>query len=150
MRCPYCNHPETRVIDSRLNREANTVRRRRECEGCNQRFTTFERVEEQFPVVIKRDKRREPYLRDKIIRGIQIACQKRPVSIYQIEDLVNRIEENIRSSGKKEIESILIGELVMERLKVLDKVAYVRFASVYKNFEDIDEFKTEVDTLKDE
>ena len=150
MKCPYCNHSETRVVDSRLSRGSNSIRRRRECENCSRRFTTYERIEEQLPLVKKRDRRREPYSREKVIRGIKIACQKRPVSIYDIEAVAERIEQKLRALGEKEIESREIGMCVMEELKKLDKVAYVRFASVYKNFEDIDEFRAEVETLKDE
>lgn len=140
MKCPYCNTPETKVIDSRLNQTADMTRRRRECNECGGRFTTYERIEEVMPNVIKKDGRREPFNRDKILSGIQKACQKRPITTQQIEASVHDIEKIIQSYGLKEIPSNSIGEMVMAALHKLDKVAYVRFASVYREFKDVEEF----------
>jgi transcriptional repressor NrdR len=144
MRCPYCSVVETKVIDSRLNQNGDITRRRRECPNCEGRFTTYERVEEVMPAVIKKDGRREPFTRGKVLDGIQKSCQKRPVTIHQIEDVVVRIERRIQSYGLKEIPSRTIGQMVMQELHKLDKVAYVRFASVYRDFHDVDEFVAEL------
>jgi transcriptional repressor NrdR len=140
MKCPYCSIPETKVIDSRLNQTADMTRRRRECLECGGRFTTYERIEEVMPNVIKKDGRREPFSRDKILSGIQKSCQKRPVTTSQIESAVTQIEKRIQSYGLKEIPSSSIGEMLMSALHQLDKVAYVRFASVYREFRDVQEF----------
>jgi transcriptional repressor NrdR len=144
MNCPFCTHADTRVVDSRLGREGNNIRRRRECEKCNKRFTTYERVEEMLPLVVKKDGRREPFDRQKIVAGMQRACEKRPVSIGVIEQFVDRFEQSLQESGEKEIPSTRIGEAVMTALHEIDQVAYVRFASVYREFRDINEFMSEL------
>jgi len=135
---------ETKVIDSRLNQSGDITRRRRECPNCDGRFTTYERVEEVMPVVIKKDGRREPFNRAKVLEGIQKSCQKRPVAMLQVEDSVIRIEKRIQAYGLKEIPSRTIGQMVMQELHKLDKVAYVRFASVYRDFRDVEEFVAEL------
>jgi transcriptional repressor NrdR len=147
MKCPFCGFADTKVIDSRLGKEGNNIRRRRECIDCERRFTTYERIEETLPLVIKKDGRREPFDRLKIIAGMQRACEKRPVSIAVIEKMVDRLELSLQESGEKEIESSRIGEAVMEALHGLDEVAYVRFASVYRQFKDINEFMSELKDL---
>lgn len=147
MKCPYCSFNDTRVIDSRLGKEGNNIRRRRECIQCDRRFTTYERVEEVLPLVIKKDGRREPFDRTKIIAGIQRACEKRPVSIDTIEKFVDRLELELQESGEKEFPSARIGEMVMAALHRIDEVAYVRFASVYRQFKDINEFMSELKDL---
>jgi transcriptional repressor NrdR len=144
MKCPFCTHEDTRVVDSRLGKEGNNIRRRRECVECERRFTTYERVEETLPLVIKKDGRREAFERQKIISGIQRACEKRPVSIATIEKVVDQMEISLQESGEKEIDSSRIGEAIMEALQALDEVAYVRFASVYRQFRDINEFMSEL------
>jgi transcriptional repressor NrdR len=144
MKCPFCTHDDTRVVDSRLGKEGNNIRRRRECIDCERRFTTYERVEETLPLVIKKDGRREIFDRQKIISGIQRACEKRPVSIATIEKVVDQMEVKLQESGEKEIEASRIGEAIMEALQSLDEVAYVRFASVYRQFRDINEFMSEL------
>jgi len=144
MNCPFCSHSETRVVDSRLGREGNNIRRRRECEHCIKRFTTYERVEEMLPLVVKKDGRRETFDRQKIVAGMQRACEKRPVSIAAIEQIVDRFEQSLQESGEKEIPSARIGEAVMAALHEIDQVAYVRFASVYREFRDINEFMAEL------
>jgi transcriptional repressor NrdR len=140
MKCPYCSTPETKVIDSRLNQTADMTRRRRECLECGGRFTTYERIEEVMPNVIKKDARRETFNREKILSGMVKSCQKRPVTTAQIEAAVTAIEKTIQSYGLKEIPSNSIGEMLMSALHKLDKVAYVRFASVYREFRDVEEF----------
>jgi len=149
MRCPYCGHDDTRVLDSRPTEEGAAVRRRRECTQCGERFTTYEKVETTPFVVVKRDGRREAFDRDKIIRGVLVACEKRPVSLDQIEELVSGVEKELRSRYERELGSNEIGELVMERLRDLDDVAYVRFASVYRQFKDLQTFRQELDRLLD-
>ena len=144
MRCPFCSAEELKVIDSRPNVDNNTIRRRRECIDCGSRFTTYERIEDVSLMVVKKDATREEFNRNKITRGIVRACEKRPVSAQQIEDVVTRIEQKLANQMKKEISSQEIGELVMDELKKLDEVAYVRFASVYKSFRDIDTFVIEL------
>jgi transcriptional repressor NrdR len=144
MKCPFCTHDDTRVVDSRLGKEGNNIRRRRECIECERRFTTYERVEETLPLVIKKDGRREVFDRQKIISGIQRACEKRPVSIATIEKVVDQMEVKLQESGEKEIDASRIGEEIMEALQSLDEVAYVRFASVYRQFRDINEFMSEL------
>lgn len=144
MKCPYCSSPNTKVIDSRLNQTEDITRRRRECLRCDGRFTTYERVEVVMPVVIKKDGRREPYDREKLMNGIQKACQKRPIQMQQIEAAVNEIERRIQGFGLKEVPGRTIGQMVMVHLHKLDKVAYIRFASVYREFRDVDEFVAEL------
>lgn len=140
MKCPFCSTPETKVVDSRLNQPGDLIRRRRQCVRCEGRFTTYERVEEVMPVIIKKDGRREAYSREKILGGLQKACQKRTVPVQKIEEAVSRIERQIQSVGLKEIPSRAIGKMVMAELQPLDQVAYVRFASVYRDFTDLNEF----------
>jgi len=146
MKCPFCTDFDNKVVDSRLSGESDVIRRRRECLGCGRRFTTYERVEDILPMVIKKDDRREPFDRNKILSGIQTACQKRPVPVAVMEEIVERIEKSVQEKGDKEIDSSTIGETVMLELNDLDEVAYVRFASVYRSFKDINEF---MDELKD-
>lgn len=147
MRCPYCHGTEDRVVDSRTSREGRAVRRRRECLSCGRRFTTYEYVEERSLQVVKRDGSLEPYDRRKLLRSIRLPCAKRAISMAEIEAMVDEIEDELSRRGQDEVESRVIGELVMERLKRLDHVAYVRFASVYRNFQDIDEFVEELREL---
>lgn len=144
MRCPACRYNGTKVIDSRPVDEARTIRRRRECEECGYRFTTFERVEESPLIVIKKDGTREEFNRDKILRGLIRACEKRPVSLQQLEEITNEIEKEVRNIGISEIKSETIGEMVMDKLAKVDDVAYVRFASVYRQFKDINVFIEEL------
>jgi len=148
MRCPACGRPDSRVLDSRPVQEQRTIRRRRECEACGSRFTTYERVEEPPLVVVKKDRRREAFDTQKIIRGLVRACERRPVTMNQIQDLASQVEREIRRRGHDEIPSRTIGELVMDKLKALDEVAYVRFASVYRQFTDLEEFGREVERLR--
>lgn len=147
MKCPFCHETENRVIDSRLSKDANMIRRRRECMKCNRRFTTYERVEETMPLVVKKDGRRESYDRIKIVNGLKRACEKRPVSINTIEAIADRIERGLQERGDKEIPSSAIGEAAMRELHDIDQVAYVRFASVYRSFKDINEFMVELEEL---
>ena len=147
MKCPFCQHPESKVIDSRLSNEGDLTRRRRECEKCAKRFTTYERVEEILPMIVKKDGRRDPFDRMKLLHGIQASCEKRPVSVDAINKLVDEIENALQEKGEREISSVEVGELVMKRLKKLDEVAYVRFASVYRSFKDINEFIDEVERV---
>lgn len=147
MRCPYCGHPEDRVVDSREAQEGQATRRRRECLGCARRFTTYERIEDVLPQVVKKDGRREAFDRTKIVDGVGIACQKRPVSAEQIEALVSAVERQVQELGEREIRTSAIGEAVMHRLRKLDEVAYVRFASVYRAFRDVGEFMSELEAL---
>jgi transcriptional repressor NrdR len=150
MRCPFCKRDDSKVLDSRESAEGTVTRRRRECLGCHKRFTTYERVEELMPLVVKKDARREPYDREKLISGLQKAVEKRPVSMAQLEALVAEVEARILERGEKEVPSSLIGEEVMGRLRALDQVAYVRFASVYRSFRDIEEFMDELKGLLDD
>ncbi|MBW2027666.1 MAG: transcriptional repressor NrdR [Deltaproteobacteria bacterium] len=147
MRCPYCTKKDNKVIDSRLSKDGRTIRRRRECIDCGRRFTTYEKLEEVLPMVVKRDGRREPFNREKIIEGIKKACQKRPISITQIEEFVDSLELFFQELGKKEVDSVEIGEKVINSLKEWDEVAYVRFASVYRQFKDINEFMAELEEM---
>ena len=147
MKCPFCHETDNRVIDSRLSKDSNMIRRRRECSKCSRRFTTYERVEEMMPLVVKKDGRRETYERIKIINGLKRACEKRPVSINTIEAIADRIERNLQERGEKEIPSSVIGEATMRELHDTDEVAYVRFASVYRSFKDINEFMVELEEL---
>lgn len=144
MKCPYCNSLEDKVIDSRISRDGETIRRRRECLSCQKRFTTHETIEETMPAIIKKDNRREPYDRRKILEGLKKACQKRDISIDKLEEITDRIERSLLERGVKEIPSSEIGEKVMQELHQLDAVAYVRFASVYRSFKDITDFMEEV------
>ncbi len=147
MRCPFCHDVGNHVIDSRLSKDGHTIRRRRACEKCGRRFTTYERVEEVLPVVVKKDGRREAYDRQKVVAGLKKACEKRPVSTAAIEQAVDRIEQLLQERGEKEVPSTLIGEAAMRELHRLDQVAYVRFASVYREFKDVDEFMRELQRL---
>lgn len=148
MHCPFCNADETKVIDSRLVAEGHQVRRRRECVECHERFTTFESAELVMPRVIKSNGSREPFNEDKLRGGIQRALEKRPVGMEAVEEAINRIASKLRATGEREVDAKLIGNLVMEELKGLDKVAYIRFASVYRSFEDIREFGEEIARLE--
>jgi transcriptional repressor NrdR len=150
MRCPYCTSTDNKVVDSRLGKEGETIRRRRECLKCEGRFTTYERVEEVLPSVIKKDGRREPYDRMKILSGLTKACEKRPISVEVLEKCVDNIEKSMQEKGFKEIPSKAIGEEVMNQLHNLDEVAYVRFASVYRSFKDINEFMSELKDILSE
>lgn len=150
MRCPFCSHEDTKVIDSRLVSEGGQVRRRRECLLCAERFTTYESAELLMPRVIKQNGVREPFNSEKMRSGLMRALEKRAVSLEKIEAVANHIEHQLQATGEREIKSLVIGELVMEQLKQLDQVAYVRFASVYRDFKDIQEFRAEIDRLSDE
>ncbi len=147
MKCPYCSYEESKVIDSRPTDEGERIRRRRECLNCQKRFTTYEIIESLPIVVIKKDKSREVFNRDKLVNGMLKACEKRPVSINDIERAVDDIEAKLQNSLDREVTSVAIGELVMEKLKSLDEVAYVRFASVYRQFKDISTFMDELSKL---
>ncbi len=147
MKCPFCDKLEDKVVDSRMAKEGEVIRRRRECLGCKRRYTTYERVEEILPVVVKKDGRRESFDRTKILSGLKKACEKRPISTATIETVTDRIEKRIQEMGESEIESRIVGEEVMKELHQLDQVAYVRFASVYREFKDIDQFMDELKSL---
>ncbi|MGW8285102.1 MAG: transcriptional regulator NrdR [Candidatus Deferrimicrobiaceae bacterium] len=147
MKCPRCGHGDNRVVDSRAGKDGSVIRRRRECLSCRRRFTTYERVEEELPLVVKRDGRREPFDRQKILTGVLKACEKRPVSYAVIEEVVDSLESRFQASGEKEVSSVQIGESVMAELLKMDDVAYVRFASVYRQFKDISQFVEEIKTL---
>lgn len=147
MKCPFCDEVEDKVVDSRMAKEGELIRRRRECLGCKRRFTTYERVDEILPVVVKKDGRREAFDRAKILSGLKKACEKRPISTATIEAVADRIEKRIQEMGETEIESRVVGEELMKELHQLDQVAYVRFASVYREFKDIDQFMDELRTL---
>ena len=147
MKCPFCDEIEDKVVDSRMAKEGEVIRRRRECLGCKRRYTTYERVEEILPVVVKKDGRREPFDRAKILSGLKKACEKRPISTATIEAVTDQIEKRIQEMGESEIESRIVGEEVMKELHQLDQVAYVRFASVYREFKDIDQFMDELKSL---
>jgi transcriptional repressor NrdR len=147
VRCPFCHDLENRVVDSRLGKDGDAIRRRRHCEHCGRRFTTYERVEESLPMVVKKDGRREPFERAKIVNGLKRACEKRPVSVDTIETLVDGIERQLQERGDREVSSREIGETVMRELHGLDAVAYVRFASVYRSFRDVHEFMRELEDL---
>ncbi|TWO69085.1 transcriptional repressor NrdR [Caenimonas sedimenti] len=148
MRCPFCSHAETQVVETRVAEDGDFIRRRRQCGGCEKRFTTYERPDVNFPTIVKKDGRRIEYERAKLLASMNLALRKRPVSTEQIDGAVERIEEKLLMLGVRELPSSRIGELVMRELKKLDKVAYVRFASVYRSFEDVDEFKTVVDEIR--
>jgi len=147
VKCPFCDELEDKVVDSRMAKEGEVIRRRRECLGCKRRYTTYERVEEILPMVVKKDGRRESFDRAKILAGLKKACEKRPISTATIEDVTDRVEKRIQEMGETEIESRIVGEELMKELHQLDQVAYVRFASVYREFKDIDQFMDELKTL---
>ena len=148
MKCPFCGNLETQVVETRISEEADFIRRRRQCGACEKRITTYERPDVTFPAIVKKDGRRIEYKRSKILGSMNLALRKRPVSTEQIDSAIERIEEKLLSLGLKEVPSTRLGELVMRELKKLDKVAYVRFASVYRSFEDIDEFRALVDEVR--
>ncbi|MFP8833478.1 transcriptional regulator NrdR [Hydrogenophaga sp. XSHU_21] len=148
MRCPFCGHLETQVVETRVSEEADFIRRRRRCAHCDKRFTTYERPEVSYPTVVKKDGRRVDFEPDKLRASITLALRKRPVSTEQVDAAIERIEEKLLNLGAREVPANRIGEMVMRELKKLDKVAYVRFASVYRSFEDIDEFRALVDEVK--
>jgi transcriptional repressor NrdR len=144
MRCPFCDHIEDKVIDSRQSKDGDVIRRRRECLKCEGRFTSYERIEDILPHVIKKDNRREPFDRHKILHGLEKACEKRPISVEVREELVKKIEKALQSLNEKEVPSSFIGEQIMNGLREIDEIAYVRFASVYRQFKDINEFIQEI------
>ena len=146
MKCPFCGHLENKVIDSRLSKDGGVIRRRRDCDECGRRFTTYERIEEVLPMVIKKDGRRELFDRGKLLGGLKRACEKRPVGVEDLERIVDKVEQTLQECGDREIPTSKIGETVMKELHELDEVAYVRFASVYRQFKDINQF---MDELKD-
>ena len=148
MRCPFCQNADTQVVETRISEDGDFIRRRRQCGACDKRFTTYERPEVNFPVIVKKDGRRIEYERSKLLGSMNLALRKRPVSTEQVDAAIERIEEKLLNLGAREVASNRLGELVMRELKKLDKVAYVRFASVYRSFEDIDEFKTLVDEVR--
>ncbi|RMD58262.1 transcriptional repressor NrdR [Candidatus Woesearchaeota archaeon] len=148
MKCPYCQKENTKVVDSRVTPDSCSIRRRRECASCSKRFTTYERIEMADIIVVKKDGRRESFSREKVLKGVMRACEKRPVKREKIEKVVNDIEATLRDMGKEEIKSRKIGTLVMESLAELDEVAYVRFASVYKKFRHANQFVEAIKTLK--
>ncbi len=150
MHCPFCSSLEDKVVDSRLSKEGEAIRRRRECFHCQRRYTTYERIEESLPMLIKKDGRREPFDRHKILSGLKKACEKRPVSVDILDSIVTQIEKEIQDRGVNEIESRIVGEEVMRQLHSLDQVAYVRFASVYREFKDVNQFMAELKTLLNE
>ena len=150
MRCPFCSYDDTKVIDSRLVAEGSQVRRRRECVGCSERFTSYETAQLLMPRVIKQNGSREPFDEEKMRAGILRALEKRPVSVEKIEAVVTQIEHKLQATGEREIESLVVGSMVMDALKTLDHVAFVRFASVYRDFKDLNEFREEIDRLAEE
>ncbi|MFQ5509177.1 MAG: transcriptional regulator NrdR [Leptospirillia bacterium] len=147
MRCPFCSYPEDKVVDSRASQEGSSIRRRRECLGCSRRFTTYERIEGLTPLVVKKDGNREPFERRKVLSGLARACEKRPVSSADMEAVVDRIEQALGEQSEAEVSSGFIGERIMEALHELDPVAYVRFASVYREFKDVNAFLSEIKRL---
>lgn len=147
MKCPFCGHQDDKVLESRSVKSGEAIKRRRECLSCTRRFTTYEQIEELQVMVVKRDGRREPFDRNKVLRGMTVACEKRPVAMDRLEALTDEIERAVHDFGSKEIESAQIGEMVAEALRGVDQVAYVRFASVYRQFEDVGQFKEIVDVL---
>jgi transcriptional repressor NrdR len=148
MRCPFCSHTDTQVVETRISEDADSIRRRRQCAKCDKRFTTYERAEVSFPAVVKKDGRRIEFESIKLRASLNLALRKRPVSTEQIDSAIERIEEKLLASPTREVQSSRIGELVMRELKRLDKVAYIRFASVYRSFEDIDDFRALVDEVR--
>ena len=147
MRCPFCSHLESKVTDSRLSAVGDVTRRRRECERCARRFTTHERVEEILPLIVKKDGRREPFDRGKLLAGLQRACQKREIPLSVLEAIVDTVERELIDSGEKEVHAAIIGEKVMPLLREKDEIAYVRFASVYRSFRDLEEFRAELEKI---
>jgi transcriptional repressor NrdR len=147
MKCPFCGHLEDRVVDSREGKDGQVIRRRRECLGCERRFTSYERIDEIALMVVKKDERREPYDRNKVLGGLRRACEKRPVPPQALEAIADRIEQMLQESPEREIPTRAVGETVMEALRDLDTVAYVRFASVYRQFQDVDQFMRELKGL---
>ncbi|NOR12523.1 MAG: transcriptional repressor NrdR [Candidatus Aminicenantes bacterium] len=147
MRCPYCNHEESKVIDSRESKNGMTIRRRRECLSCEKRFTTYEKIDEIPYMIVKKDGRRQRFESQKIMAGLLRACEKRPIPLAKLEEIVEEIETSLQERPEKEINADEIGQFVMDKLKMLDKVAYVRFASVYRDFKDVLEFKKELEKL---
>lgn len=148
MTCPFCGHLEDRVIDSRESREGDVIRRRRQCLKCERRFTTYERIDEIPYMVVKKDGRREKFERQKVLSGLLKACEKRPISMGKLAEIVDAVESRLADSPEREISTTVIGEMLMERLRMMDKIAYVRFASVYRDFQDIEAFLNEVKELK--
>ena len=148
MKCPFCSHPDTQVVETREAEDGGFIRRRRQCGGCDKRFTTYERPEVSYPAIVKKDGRRIEYERAKLSGSFSLALRKRPVSTEQVDTAIERIEEKLRNLGVREVQSSRIGELVMHELKQLDKVAYIRFASVYRSFEDIEDFKSVMDEVR--
>lgn len=147
MRCPFCSHIEDKVVDSREAKDGDSIRRRRECLGCGRRFTSYERIDEIPYMVVKKDGKREPFYRDKVMAGLLRACEKRPISTTQLEKISDEVDRNVQDSLDRELATTEIGKIIMRRLKALDKVAYVRFASVYLEFADVSEFMTELKVL---
>jgi len=147
VKCPFCTNAESKVTDTRASAQGDVIRRRRECESCARRFTTYERVEEVLPAVVKKDGRRESFDRQKVLGGLRRACEKRPVSLEALEAMIDSTERELMDSGEKEVSSRAVGEVIMRRLREVDSIAYVRFASVYRQFRDIDEFRAELETL---
>ncbi|MCK9516950.1 MAG: transcriptional regulator NrdR [Ottowia sp.] len=147
MRCPFCNHPDTSVVDSRISDQGDFIRRRRRCARCERRFTTYERPDISFPSIVKTDGRRTPYQRGKLRASLDLALRKRPVSTEQVDSAVSSVEEQMLGSALREVPSAQLGEWVMHELKALDKVAYVRFASVYRSFQDLADFRSAVDEI---
>jgi transcriptional repressor NrdR len=150
MRCPFCHHPDDKVVDSREGRDGASIRRRRECLACARRFTTYEHVDAVMPLIVKKDGRREPYDRSKVLAGLHKACEKRPVSADTIDEIAADVERRVQETDTREVPSSVVGEAIMASLKDLDDVAYVRFASVYKSFRDIDEFMTALQSIVSE
>jgi transcriptional repressor NrdR len=148
MKCPFCGHLETQVVETRMSEDGDSIRRRRQCGACEKRYTTYERPDVSFPNIVKKDGRRIEYKRTKLMASMGLALRKRPVSTEQVDYAIERIEEKLLALGQREVPSARIGELVMRELKKLDKVAYIRFASVYRSFEDIDDFKSLVDEVR--
>ena len=148
MKCPFCSHSDTQVVETRISEDGDFIRRRRQCASCQKRFTTYERPDVNFPSIVKKDGRRIEFERSKLLASMNLALRKRPVSTEQVDSAIERIEEKLLNLGAREIPSSQLGEMVMRELKKLDKVAYVRFASVYRSFEDIDDFKTLVDEVR--
>ena len=148
MKCPFCGHLETQVVETRMSEDGDSVRRRRQCGACEKRYTTYERPDVNYPNIVKKDGRRTEYKRTKLLDSMSLALRKRPVSTEQVDSAIERIEEKLMSLGQREVPSTRIGELVKRELKKLDKVAYIRFASVYRSFEDIDDFKSLVDEVR--
>jgi len=147
MKCPFCGHLETQVVETRMSEDGDSIRRRRQCGACEKRYTTYERPDVSYPNVVKKDGRRTEFQHSKLVSSMALALRKRPVSTEQLDNAIERIEEKLMSLGAREVPSTRLGELVMRELKKLDKVAYIRFASVYRSFEDIDEFKSLVDEV---